>query len=44
MALEIRRVIERMVAANPLWGAPRIRGELQMPGTAVSERTVSRIL
>ena len=41
---EIRRLIERMVAANPLWRAPTIHGELQMLGVEISERTVSRIL
>jgi hypothetical protein len=41
---EIRRLIERMVAAKPLWGAPRIHGELKMLGIEISERTVSRIL
>jgi len=40
----LRRLIERMVAANPLWRAPRIHGELKMLGVAISERTVSRIL
>jgi putative transposase len=43
-AVGIRRLIERMAAANPLWGAPRIHGELKMLGIEVSERTVSRIL
>ena len=43
-ATEIRRLIEQMAAANPLWRAPRIHGELKMLGIAVSERTVSRIL
>ena len=43
-AVEIRRLIERMAAANPLWRAPRIHGELQMLGIEISERTVSRIL
>jgi transposase InsO family protein len=43
-AVEIRRLIERMVAANPLWRAPRIHGELTMLGIEISERTVSRIL
>ncbi len=33
-----------MAAANPLWGAPRIHGELGKLGVAVSERTVSRLL
>jgi hypothetical protein len=44
IAVEIRRLIERMVAANPLWGAPQIHGELKMLGIAISERTVSRLL
>jgi len=43
-AVEIRRLIERMVAANPLWGAPRVHGELTMLRIEISERTVSRIL
>src|SRR5215472_11206010 len=43
-AVEIRRLIERMVASNPLWRAPRLHGELQMLGIEISERTVSRIL
>jgi hypothetical protein len=43
-ATEVRRLIEQMAAANPLWRAPRIHGELKMLGIAVSERTVSRIL
>jgi putative transposase len=43
-AVEIRRLIERMVVANPLWRAPRIHGELKTLGIAISERTVSRIL
>ena len=43
-AVETRRLIERMVAANPLWGAPRIHGELKMLGIEISERTISRIL
>jgi hypothetical protein len=29
---------------EPLWGAPRIHGELRTLGFAVSERTVSRLL
>jgi hypothetical protein len=33
-----------MTEANPLWGAPRIHGELGKVGIAVSERTVSRLL
>jgi hypothetical protein len=40
----IRQLIEQMAAANPLWGAPRIHGELGKLGIDVSERTVSRLL
>jgi hypothetical protein len=43
-AAEIGRLIERMAAANPLWRAPRIHGELKMLGIAISERSVSRML
>ena len=31
-----------MVAENPIWGAPRIHGELMMRGVDISERSVSR--
>jgi putative transposase len=41
---QIRRLIADMASANPLWGAPRIQGELQTLGIAISERTVSRLL
>jgi len=44
IAGDMRRLIEQMVAANPLWRAPRIHGELKMLGIVISERTVSRIL
>lgn len=40
----IRMLVEQMGAANPLWGAPRIHGELGKLGIDVSERTVSRLL
>jgi len=43
-ARELRRLIEQMATANPLWRASRIHGELKMLGIAISERTVSRIL
>jgi len=33
-----------MAVANPLWGAPRIHGELLKLGIDVAERTVSRLL
>ena len=40
----IRTLVGTMAAANPLWGAPRIHGELCKLGLTVSERTVSRLL
>jgi len=40
----VRTLIGTMAAANPLWGAPRIHGELCKLGITVSERTVSRLL
>jgi hypothetical protein len=33
-----------MAVANPLWGAPRIHGELLKLGLNVAERTVSRLM
>jgi putative transposase len=33
-----------MAAANPLWGAPRIHGELLKLGFDIAERTVSRLM
>jgi hypothetical protein len=41
---EVRRLIDGMAAANPLWRAPRIHGELKMLGIEIPERTVSRLL
>ncbi len=41
---QIRRLIRRMAIDNPIWGAPRIHGELLLLGFRVSERTVSRYL
>jgi len=41
---DLRDLIRRMAAANPLWGAPKIHGELLMLGIEVSEATVSRNL
>jgi hypothetical protein len=41
---EIRALVTRMAAANPLWGAPRIHGELLKLGIDVAERTVSRLI
>jgi putative transposase len=41
---EIKTLITRMATANPLWGAPRIHGELLKLGLDVAERTVSRLM
>src|SRR5712691_9807095 len=41
---EIKALVTQMAAANPLWGAPRIHGELAKLGIDVAERTVSRLL
>ncbi len=44
VSAEIRALVARMAAANPLWGAPRIHGELLKLGIDVAERTVSRLM
>jgi len=41
---EIRTLIRRMSRENPLWGAPRIHGELLMLGIEVAESTVGRYM
>ena len=41
---EVRDLIRQMSKANPLWGAPRIHGELLKLGIEVSQATVGRYL
>ena len=41
---DIAALIRKMAAANPLWGAPRIHGELLKLGIDIAERTVSRLM
>src|SRR5467141_2562604 len=41
---QIIALVTRMAAANPLWGAPRIHGELLKLGIDVAERTISRLI
>ena len=41
---EIRDLIRRINRENPLWGAPRIHGELLMLGIEVAESTVTRYM
>jgi putative transposase len=44
LAADIRALIRQMHQANPLWGAPRIHGELQKLGIAVAQTTVAKYL
>jgi hypothetical protein len=44
VAANIRDLIRRMSQANPLWGAPRIHGELLKLGIVVAQSTVARYL
>jgi hypothetical protein len=39
---EIRDLIRQMNSANPLWGAPRIHGELLKLDIEVSQATVAK--
>jgi transposase InsO family protein len=41
---ESRDLIRRMSKENPLWGAPRIHGELLMLGIEVAQSTVARYM
>ena len=42
MSSEIRDLIRQLSHTNPLWGAPRIHGELLKLGIEVSQATVGR--
>ena len=44
MSTEIRDLIRQMSLANPLWGAPRIHGELLKLSIEISQATVGRYL
>jgi hypothetical protein len=41
---ELRELIRRMSRENPLWGAPRIHGELLKLGFEIAESTVSKYM
>lgn len=41
---EIRDLVRRMCEENPLWGAPRIHGELLKLGFVVAQSTVSKYM
>jgi transposase InsO family protein len=42
--LEIRRLILQMSLANPLWGAPRIHGELLKLGIEIGQTSVAKYM
>src|SRR6266850_1767336 len=44
VSLEIRELIRQMSTANPLWGAPRIHGELLKLGIQISQATVGKYM
>ena len=44
VSLEIRALIRRMSLENPLWGAPRIHGELLKLGFDICESTIAKYL
>ena len=44
IADDIRTLIRKMHRANPIWGAPRIHGELQKLGIEIAETTVAKYL
>jgi putative transposase len=39
---ELRKLIREMSSVNPLWGAPRIHGELLKLGIEISQATVAK--
>ena len=41
---ELRRLIREMSVANPLWGAPRIHGEILKLGVEVAQSTVAKYM
>ena len=41
---EVRKLIRQMSGANPLWGAPRIHGELLKLGIEISQATVAKYM
>jgi putative transposase len=44
VAADVRAVIRSMSATNPLWGAPRLRGELLKLGLDFSQATVAKYM
>jgi hypothetical protein len=44
IAADLRVLIRRMSAENPLWGAPRIHGELLKLGFEVAQSSVAKYM
>jgi hypothetical protein len=44
ISLQVRHLIREMSLANPLWGAPRIHGELLKLGIEVAQSTVAKYM
>src|ERR1700731_5386620 len=44
VTVEIRQLIRQMSGANPLWGAPRIHGELLKLGIDAGQTTVAKYM
>src|ERR1700747_1748368 len=44
VSVEIRKLIREMSVANPLWGAPRIHGELLKLGIDVGQTSVAKYM
>ena len=44
VAVKIRRLIREMSIANPLWGAPRIHGELLKLGVDIGQTSVAKYM
>src|SRR5258708_17831879 len=42
--LEIRKLVREMSIANPLWGAPRIHGELLKLGVDIGQTSVAKYM
>jgi hypothetical protein len=44
ISTDVRGLIRRMANENPLWGAPRIHGELLKLGFDISQATVAKYM
>lgn len=44
LGAEVKLLVLKLSSANPLWGAPRVHGELLKLGIEISERSVSGII